>query len=289
MGLYEDLMMGIDDTVDAEFNKKIIKAPFAWLGGKTYLADKLNSIMPHRKKYVEVFGGSGITLLKRSPSEVEVFNDRNSGITDFYLTLQEDSQFIVDEINKLLCGKEMFYYYLRTWDKISDRKKRAVAWYYVIRTSWGGKMKYFGLEKDKDVTRRLYSNLPFFTEIHRRLRNVVIENHDYKALMNYYDSIDAVFYCDPPYINCGKNDNDYYEHNINHTEFLQTVFDMKGFVVVSNFESTEYLACDWDEVISVSQRYSMHKDGRIGNERKEMVYIKYEEGAHTGDTEMSVW
>ena len=107
MSSLTDMLLGVNDEslVDREANKKIIKAPFAWLGGKTYLCDEINSLLPHRKTYVEVFGGSGITLLKRQPSEIEVFNDRNSGITDFYLTLKEDPQFLIDGINDMVYSK----------------------------------------------------------------------------------------------------------------------------------------------------------------------------------------
>ena len=270
-----DMLLSVNDEsiVDREANKKIIKAPFAWLGGKSYLCDQINDILPHSKTYVEVFGGSGITLLKRQPSEIEVFNDRNSGITDFYLTLQEDYQYLVDGVNELLCSKEMFYYWQQNWEKIEDRKLRALLWYYVIRTSWGGKMKYFGLEKTKDPTRRLYVNLPFFAEINKRLHNVVIENHDYQSLMNYYDDEETVFYLDPPYSNCEKNE-DYYDFTVDHEEMLDLIFQMKGYVMVSNFESNQYLARDWDEVIQVEQRYSMHRAGKNNTKRQEMLYVK---------------
>ncbi len=265
-----DTLLSMDDSENVDEHKTIIKAPFGWLGGKAFMCDQINEIMPLRKIYVEPFGGSGITLLKRRQSDIEVFNDRNSGITDFYLTIQDDPQYIIDGINDMIYSKELFYYYKNNWQTITDRKQRALIWYYVIRTSWGGKGLYFGLEKTKNVTNRLYTNLKYFAEINKRLRNVIIENHDYKSLLKYYDSPDTVFYLDPPYTGCDNH----YEYQINHTEFLELVFSLSGYVLVSNFESTEYLACDWNETIMVKQRYSMHKEGKNNNDRVEMLYIK---------------
>ncbi len=274
MSLKDDLMsvVGKESNIDKEYNKKIIKAPFGWVGGKTYLCDGIIDILPHRRCYIEPFGGSGITLLKKQPSEIEVFNDRNSGITDFYLCLQEQPDELLAGINELVMSKELFYHYLNNTSTIDNRLRRAIVWYYIIRCSWGGKMKYFAAKKGGDITRQLYVNLEFFPEIHKRLRNVVIENHDYSHLLEYYDAPDAVFYCDPPYINC--NGSHYYEYDIDHNAFLDKVFDMDSYVLVSNFESTEYLSRDWDEVIQVKQRYSMHREGRVETDRVECLYIK---------------
>lgn len=35
-----------------------LKAPFAWVGGKNYLAKEIIALMPKHKSYIEVFGGS---------------------------------------------------------------------------------------------------------------------------------------------------------------------------------------------------------------------------------------
>jgi len=40
--------------------------------------------IPYHKIYVEVFGGTGIQLLVKDPSELEVYNDRYGGITEYF-------------------------------------------------------------------------------------------------------------------------------------------------------------------------------------------------------------
>jgi DNA adenine methylase len=263
----------LNDKDDRLKNKQIKKAPFGWIGGKMYLAQQLNEIMPVKETFVDVFGGSGVVLLNRTKSMREVFNDRNSGITDFYITLQEDYQWLIDKVNNTVFSKEMFYHYIDDWKKIKTRRERAFAWYYSIRCSWAGKGLVFATSRVKVSSKNLYNNLKLFPEIHRRLKGVIIENNSYGELMDFYDSPKTVFYCDPPYMNC---DQSCYEFNINHEAFLNKVFEMEGYVAVSGFDSNLYMSYDWTEIIPLSMRYNMRRDSeeKHNQERQELLFIK---------------
>lgn len=43
-----------------------LKAPFAWVGGKSRLAASIVQLMPPHKRYIEVFGG-GLSVLYAKP------------------------------------------------------------------------------------------------------------------------------------------------------------------------------------------------------------------------------
>lgn len=43
-----------------------------WLGGKSQLARTIIDMLPEHKTYVEVFGGAGWVLFKKTPSTVKL-------------------------------------------------------------------------------------------------------------------------------------------------------------------------------------------------------------------------
>ncbi len=47
-----------------------LKAPFAWVGGKNYLAKEIIALMPEHKSYIEVFGGALSVFYQKSASKI---------------------------------------------------------------------------------------------------------------------------------------------------------------------------------------------------------------------------
>ena len=59
--------------------------PIKWHGGKSYLADKIISLMPEHVHYVEPYFGGGFVLFRKACEGVsEVVNDLNSELTTFW-------------------------------------------------------------------------------------------------------------------------------------------------------------------------------------------------------------
>lgn len=63
-----------------------IRAPFAWFGGKgsPKIKSALLTALPPHRFYVEPFGGGASILLAKPPAEVEVYNDVNRGVVNFF-------------------------------------------------------------------------------------------------------------------------------------------------------------------------------------------------------------
>ena len=64
----------------------------AWVGGKKALRDEiLNRFPPNYQKYIEVFGGAGWVLFhKETGRDFEVWNDRNSNLTNLYRCVRDN-------------------------------------------------------------------------------------------------------------------------------------------------------------------------------------------------------
>ena len=62
----------------------MLKSPLPWIGGKYYMVKDLLPLIPPHKTYVEPCGGMASLLLAKDPSPVEVYNDIDSGLVNFF-------------------------------------------------------------------------------------------------------------------------------------------------------------------------------------------------------------
>lgn len=64
-----------------------MKAPFPIYGGKYYYAKQIIDAFPQHRVYIEPFGGAANVFLQKPHSEVEIFNDLDSEIVNFFRVL----------------------------------------------------------------------------------------------------------------------------------------------------------------------------------------------------------
>jgi len=57
------------------------------------MVKKLLPLIPKHHTYVEVFGGAANLLLAKDPSPVEVYNDIDSGLVNFFRVLRDKNKF----------------------------------------------------------------------------------------------------------------------------------------------------------------------------------------------------
>src|SRR5688572_17579617 len=74
-------------------------APFAWYGGKFYYATAIVARFPPHHAYVEPFLGAGNVLFAKQPSDVEIINDLDARIVNFFRVLRERP--LYDELVRL--------------------------------------------------------------------------------------------------------------------------------------------------------------------------------------------
>ncbi|WP_188878558.1 DNA adenine methylase [Halarchaeum nitratireducens] len=95
--------------------------PFRWYGGKYSHLKWLLPQLPEAHRYVEPFGGSGAVLLNRDPSPVEVYNDRDSDVTNFFKVLRDNRDELLEKIALTPFSREEFEHAIeRQGDDLSD-------------------------------------------------------------------------------------------------------------------------------------------------------------------------
>ncbi len=192
-----------------------------WVGGKTKLADKIISMMPPHKVYVEPFLGGGSVFFKKPLAEVNVINDLDKDLMNFYKGVRDGS---CEKIRECKLPKNR-----KEFDKAVENKSRDVCSYL------GVNKRAYGSDMDKAFlsTGKMDNNGSKFKEScdnHKdKLKQAKMLNKDYKDVIKKYDSKDTLCYIDPPYA-----DTHGYKHdNIPPEEVARLVKTMKGKAIIS--------------------------------------------------------
>src|SRR5262249_54882772 len=69
-----------------------LNAPLPWYGGKHLLADWIICHFPPHRVYVEPFGGMANVLLRKPPSAIEIFNDSDDRVVNFFRVLRNQEK-----------------------------------------------------------------------------------------------------------------------------------------------------------------------------------------------------
>ena len=204
----------------------------SWVGGKKALRDLIYLRMPKNyDRYIEVFGGGGWVLFGKPPDKcMEVYNDFNSNLANLFYCVKERPMALLRELSFLPLNSRDEFTTLRKFLTMEEFKsehlaeeleiathflkepeaaeirdilmeraavgdvKRAAAFYKIIRYSYGSGCTSYGCQPF-DIRK----TFTIIWEANRRLKDTVIENKDFEALIRQYDRPNAFFYCDPPY------------------------------------------------------------------------------------------
>lgn len=288
-----DLMDFFNQHETKKVERKVLRAPFPYIGSKKRLTKELNKHIPYRKAYIEPFGGSGALLLSRRPSDLEVFNDKYSGVACFYQCIKDPELLkkLIEWVEQTIHSRENFELYKERFATSRDTLERACYWIYIANYSFGGKLQEFGrsIKPPNGMSGKLINKIPRFATIHERLRKVIIENLSWEHIFEDFDRPEAVFYCDPPYL--AVNSARTYSHEMteeDHIRLIETIRSTQGFVALSGYENGIYDGYSfWDSRIEIGEvqtfkvyaynernNREMYKNEKTDHKAKEILWIK---------------
>lgn len=277
-----------------------LPAPFQWYGGKTHLRD---FILPHisgSKIYVEPFCGSANIFFAKDPHPVEVLNDLNGEIINFFRILQDRKTFkeflhrvkwtpySLDELRHAIR--------VRTLLEVATPVERAWAMFVIgsqainghadSEGNWSrtfiptrGRLNANRNEGMAQVTSRWKRRISYLEAWRNRLMRAQIDSRNALTVIEYWDSEDTVFYLDPPYVESTRTSLDIYSHEMtddHHDQMIDILLKIKGRVVLSGYRSKLYerldkakwLRFDKEVACSTSARTRGSKDRREGLSRR---------------------
>lgn len=247
----------------------------AYLGGKYDQAPWIVSKFPrdYRKyAYTEPFCGSISVFLYKEASRVEVLNDRNKDVINFWDIVQSEGARLAQEADKLIYARDQYNNWADDWHKgqrPADPFEQALRFFYISRSSFAAKMCSkagwaFSIRKNSASTYR--SAVEEIYWVQERLKNVQLETKDFREVIKAADYPDTVIYCDPPYVGTEKYYTEEFGEN-DHRDLAGLLTSCEAKVLISYYEH-EF----------VRELYP-NKDGWIYNKR---LTIRHSEGA-TGE------
>ncbi len=82
--------------------------PLSYIGGKNRLAKRVIELFPEHTTYVEAFAGGAQVFFRKEPSKVEVLNDLDGEIVNFYRVCQQHYEELLRYFRFALVSRQWF-------------------------------------------------------------------------------------------------------------------------------------------------------------------------------------
>ncbi|GHU59230.1 DNA methyltransferase [Clostridia bacterium] len=217
------------------------KSPISRVGGKYYLAPKLIKLIPAHTTYVEPFGGAMHVLFAKSPSRIELYNDIEDNLVNFFQVVKSEFDALERELEFTLYSRSIFDKAKANLNKGSP-VSRAANFYIVNKQCFGGKMGTWG----RQISAKRMSNINIDTlrKASERLKDVQVDCSDFRKVISDFDTKNTLFYCDPPYMFNGVRGNTKsYKNeltNADHADLLNLLKGIKGKFILSGYDNELY-------------------------------------------------
>ena len=254
-----------------------------YYGGKYELSKVLVPLIPHHKRYVEVFAGGLSMFFRKHKVEWNVLNDIDNNIINLYICVIKKHDKLVENLFWLPKSRKLF---LDFREEIKENKKieipdpiQAAKYFYCIRYSFN-KLVHTPFSMNKDMNKDWDKEFKYSK---RFLGNATIENLDFETLFSKYIPREGDFwYLDPPYFIATEKGN-YYMNNFS----VEDHFRLKGCVdKIDEYGGKFMISYDYRQEVrdlyskynlqTINLKYSGATHDARKTERKEYIVMNYE-------------
>ena len=237
-------------------------------------------LIPKHEIYVEPFAGGAAVFWAKEPAPVEVINDTNKEVINFYQVVQKDFDSLQKEIQTTLHSREQFRQAVIVYENADMfiPLKRAWAFWVLSCQSFSASIATgWRYGRSKKVETLIDKKRQSFTaEIKERLELTQIECNDAIKVIQSRDTPDTFFYCDPPYFNANMGHYDGYSKQ-DFTDLLETLSHVQGKFLLSSYPSdilTEYTKRYGWKTSLVHRNLGMKREG--ARSKTEVLTMNYE-------------
>ena len=197
-----------------------------YYGGKYELSKVLVPLIPHHKRYIEVFAGGLSMFFRKHKVEWNVLNDIDNNIVNLYMCVIQKHDELVEKLFWIPKSRKLF---LDFREEIKENKEiqipdpmRAAKYFYCIRYSFN-KLVHTPFSMNKDMNKNWDKEFKYSKKF---LGGSTIESLDFGTLFSKYKPREEDFwYLDPPYF-IATEKGSYYMNNFSiedHTRLKECV------------------------------------------------------------------
>ncbi|NBI08086.1 DNA adenine methylase [Senegalia massiliensis] len=252
-----------------------------WPGAKWSIANKIISLMPEHKIYLEPFFGSGAVFFSKAPSFTEVINDLDSQVTNLFKIIRDYPGELAEKILLTPYSRDEYKECHKIQGNEIEKARRFLARSNMARagmqyytSSWRHAGPVLGAKCNQRVIGE-WNKLPRrILEAAERLKDAEIENTDALKLIKKYNHKDCLIYVDPPYLLSTRKQRYYNEEMTESEEHIELIKSLKyhsGTVMISGYESDLY-----NELLEGWAKHEFYTNAEQGKKRKEIIWTNYQ-------------
>jgi DNA adenine methylase len=183
-----------------------LRPPVAYYGGKQTLLPVILPMIPEHTRYVEPFLGGGAVYWSKEPSQVEIINDLDGFVINFYQVVKTD----FDALKMMIDATP----YARESHQKASAIRQSQEFFTPLQCAWAffilaNSSMYAVLDnqclfpgRDIKVVATFYNKANRFGPVYTdRLRNTFVERREALYVIDQNDGEQTFFFIDPPYFN----------------------------------------------------------------------------------------
>jgi len=250
-------MISFGRYIDEDKRKSLhIRTPFGYFGSKQRLASRIAALLPPHNAWVEAFCGSAAVTLAKKPAPIEIINDYDGQIFNFFKQLREHPNELCRAIELTPYARHE-YESTKTIDEslspLEQARRFLVASMMTVNGAFGSNhsgRNHSGFSYSQSYSRNglearvsRWNSLPLRLEkVIQRLKNARIENRNAIDLLKMFiDRPATLVYLDPPYL----TDRDHgYLLDTNDEAFHKELLDLccraRCMVLISSYDNELY-------------------------------------------------
>lgn len=259
------------------------KPALQYFGGKWQLAPWIISHFPQHTTYVEPYAGGASVLLRKAPSPIEVYNDLDGNVVNFFQVLRDHGSELIRRIELTpYSHAEFMQAYDASDDAIENARRFIVRCMQGFNTAANRNTGWTYSTNDPATYKPVrWNNLPErLAPIIDRLKLVQIDNRPALETIERYDTPNTLFYVDPPYLlETRKGSASGYKVEMHgeqqHTELAQALSTIRGMAIVSGYDCPLYdaLYSGWRKVSRLHDTRYLVNGATQKSDRVEVLWL----------------